>query len=263
MAAANRSSTARRSGSAGSASSSSAGSACASWARARRRPLFTAVVVVPSRSATCAAGHSSTSRKISTARCRADRYCSAATKASRIPARDTAAAAGSSPFPSQQRAGKRLQPRHLRPRHHRRLRVLRRPAQPRRQRSAAPPVDRGQAYVGRDPVQPGPHRRTALKPVIGPPRPQVRLLHQVLGLLSRAQHPVAVSQQLTPEPAGKTREILADRHRLPPTRPRERQRRTGPYIQTQHPPQNRRPPARPPAPSAPTADTTGAPDGRP
>ena len=51
---------------------------------------------MPSRSATCAAGHSSTSRKISTARCRADRYCNAATKASRIPARDTATAAGSS-----------------------------------------------------------------------------------------------------------------------------------------------------------------------
>jgi hypothetical protein len=106
MAAANRSSTARRSGSAGSASSSSAGSARASWARARRRPLLTAVVVVPSRSATSAAGHSSTSRKISIARCRADRYCSAATKASRIPSRDTAASAGSSPAPGSSVPGK-------------------------------------------------------------------------------------------------------------------------------------------------------------
>ena len=58
------------------------------------------MVVIPSSSATCAAGHSSTSRKISTARCRADRYCSAATNASRIPARDTATAAGSSPAPA-------------------------------------------------------------------------------------------------------------------------------------------------------------------
>ncbi len=95
MAAANRSNSARRSGSAGSASSSSAGSARASWARARRSPLFTAVVVVPSRSATCPARQSSTSRKISTARCRADRCCNAATKASRIPAREAATAAGS------------------------------------------------------------------------------------------------------------------------------------------------------------------------
>jgi hypothetical protein len=63
---------------------------------ARRSPLFTAVVVVPSSSATSAAGHCSTSRMISTARWRADRYCSAATKASRMPARDTVTAAGSS-----------------------------------------------------------------------------------------------------------------------------------------------------------------------
>ena len=122
-------------------------------------------------------------------------------------------------FPGQQRAGKRLQPRHLRPRHQRRVQVLRRPAQPRRQRPAAPPLDRGQAYVGRDPVQPGPHRRTALKPSVGPPRPQVRLLHQVLGVGGRAQHPVAVSQQLPPELAGQTGEVFAARHR-PPPRPR-------------------------------------------
>ena len=42
--------------------------------------------------------------------------------------------------------------------------------------------ERGQARVGGDPVQPGPHRRTALEPLVGPPRPQVRFLHQVLGL---------------------------------------------------------------------------------
>jgi hypothetical protein len=68
--------------------------------------LLTAVVVVPSSSATCAAGHSSTSRKISTARCRADRYCSAATRASRIPARDTATAAGSSRSPASNTSGR-------------------------------------------------------------------------------------------------------------------------------------------------------------
>ena len=39
-------------------------------------------------------------------------------------------------------------------------------------------------------------------------------LHQVLSLLGRAHHPVAVSQQLTPQPADDTGEILADRHRL-------------------------------------------------
>ena len=54
------------------------------------------MVVVPSSSATSAAGHSSTSRMISIARCRADRYCSAATKASLTPAREAVTAAGSS-----------------------------------------------------------------------------------------------------------------------------------------------------------------------
>jgi hypothetical protein len=46
------------------------------------------------------------------------------------------------------------------------------------------------------------------------PRPQVRRLNQVLGLLSRAQHPRAMSQQLTPPSA--TDESLADCHRLRP-----------------------------------------------
>src|SRR5439155_15512833 len=39
---------------------------------------------------------------------------------------------------------------------------------------------------------------------------------QVFGVGGRAQHPVAVSQQLTAEPAGQAGEILADGHRLPP-----------------------------------------------
>ena len=104
-AAANRSSAARCPGSFGSAVSSSAGSARASWARARRSPLLTAVVVVPSSPATSAAGHPSTSRRISMARCRAGRYCCAATSASRIPARAATALAGSSPAPASSASG--------------------------------------------------------------------------------------------------------------------------------------------------------------
>src|SRR2546429_7908866 len=50
---------------------------------------------------------------------------------------------------------------------------------------------------------------------MAPPGSPVRLLDQVLGPLGRAQHPVAVSQRLTPEPAGDIGEILADRHRYP------------------------------------------------
>jgi hypothetical protein len=44
-------------------------------------------------------------------------------------------------------------------------------------------------------------------------------LHQVLSLLGRAHHPVAVSQRLTPQPADDTGEILADSHRLLQARP--------------------------------------------
>ena len=42
---------------------------------------------------------------MSIARCRADRYCSAATKASRIPARDAVTAAGSSRSPASSTSG--------------------------------------------------------------------------------------------------------------------------------------------------------------
>jgi hypothetical protein len=112
----------------------------------------------------------------------------------------------------QQRVGQRLQPRHLRRRGQRGRGIPGRPAQPGRQGTAAAALDRGQARVGRDPVQPGAHRRAALEPVERAPRPQIRLLNQILGLLGRAQHPVAVSQQLAPEPPGEAGEILANRH---------------------------------------------------
>lgn len=62
----------------------------------RRSSLGTAVGLMSSKSATSDADHVCTRRWISTARERADRYCNAATKASRIPARDVATAAGSS-----------------------------------------------------------------------------------------------------------------------------------------------------------------------
>lgn len=56
---------------------------------------FTEVVVVPSSSATSAARHCTTSRRISTARCRAGRYCKAAIRASRMLCRDATTSPGS------------------------------------------------------------------------------------------------------------------------------------------------------------------------
>ena len=94
----------------------------------------------------------------------------------------------------------RLQPRDVGPGHHldradpgpggRRLQVL-------RQHPPSPPVEGIQAGVGGDAVQPGPQRRPALEAADVPPRPQERLLHQVLGLLDRTDHAIAMHPQLT------------------------------------------------------------------
>nr|BFE69445.1 hypothetical protein GCM10020092_027460 [Actinoplanes digitatis] len=68
-----------------------------------------------------------------------------------------------------------------------------------------------QAGVGGDPVQPGPERRPALEGLPPPPGAQERLLHGVLGVLERPQHPVAVHVQLPPVPLHQSRERrLAD-----------------------------------------------------
>jgi len=58
-------------------------------------------------------------------------------------------------------------------------------------------LERVEASVGRDPVQPGPKRRTALEARALQPRPHECLLNEVLGILVRAEHPVAVDLQLT------------------------------------------------------------------
>jgi hypothetical protein len=82
--------------SSGSARSSSIGPASDIWARARRSALSTAAVVVSSICATSAVRNASTSRNVSTARCRAGRNWSAATKARRTPAFPATIVAGSS-----------------------------------------------------------------------------------------------------------------------------------------------------------------------
>src|SRR5579859_3324286 len=109
--------------------------------------------------------------------------------------------------------GNGLQPRNLRPRRGQRsFGVFAWGAQARRQRPAAGVLQRAQAGVGRDPVQPGPQRRPPLEFAVRPPGTNHRLLHLVLGIVNRAQHAVAVRQQLRPERVGETREILADCH---------------------------------------------------
>ena len=75
---------------------------------------------------------------------------------------------------------------------------------------------RRQADVGGDRVEPGPDRRAALEAGVGPPRPQIRLLHQVLGVVRRADHAVAVRQQLPAEPLGLGGEPVVDRLPIAP-----------------------------------------------
>ena len=84
--------------------------------------------------------------------------------------------------------------------------------------AARPGAQRVQAAVGRDPVKPGAHRRSALERLEAPPCRKKRLLHQVLGVLQRAEDAVAVQLQLAPVGFGE----LAKRLLVPRPRPRER-----------------------------------------
>ena len=152
--------------------------------------------VVSSSSATSVAGHRSTSQRMSTARWRAGRCWSAATKASRIDSRAAATSAGS-PSRSITRssaigctkvfsvcgASTAVATVDDGPEVHRAGPALRRPVH----------VD---AHVAGDPVQPRAHRRAALEAVDGLPGAHVGLLHGVLGLGAGAEHPVAEAGEL-------------------------------------------------------------------
>src|SRR5262249_28589013 len=61
-----------------------------------------------------------------------------------------------------------------------------------------------------DPVEPRAQQRVRVEAVPGPPGPQQRLLHSVLGFVERGQHAVAVQVQFAPVAFGTLREIGAD-----------------------------------------------------
>ena len=63
-----------------------------------------------------------------------------------------------------------------------------------------------QAGVGGDPVEPGPERRASLEGLAPAPGAQEGLLHGVLGVLERPEHPVAVHVQLAPVSLSQPRE---------------------------------------------------------
>ena len=59
-----------------------------------------------------------------------------------------------------------------------------------------PAGDHVEAGVRRDPVEPRPERASAFHPSEASPGPQERILEGVLGVVKRAEHPVAVSVKL-------------------------------------------------------------------
>jgi hypothetical protein len=77
---------------------------------------------------------------------------------------------------------------------------------------------RVQAAVGRDPVKPGAHGRSALERLEATPGGQQCLLDHVLGVLHRAEDPVAVQLQLAPVGFGELAKCLV----VPGARPCER-----------------------------------------
>ena len=176
-----------------------AGRCSRSVARARCSALLTAATPISSSSATSRADQSSTSRRISTARWRGGRSWMTARNVSSIVSRAD-------------HGRVRLLARR------RDLGLLEQPVgiglQPREvaegaERRHAPPValDRVEAGVRRDLVQPRAEPVVALERGAAAPRAQERLLHEVLGLLEGAEHPVAVDVQLAAVALGQRGEL--------------------------------------------------------
>ena len=146
-------------------------------ARARWRELFTATAVVASREAVSSADQPSRSRRISTARCRCGSNCSAAMKTSSIVSRPTTTSSGSRSLA--------LRPRRAR----RRGRAVAREcqmAQPRFLIRASPSdrsVEKVQAGVRGDAVEPYSCRGPTLKGVPSSPGAEKGLLQEVFGLV--------------------------------------------------------------------------------
>ena len=74
-----------------------------------------------------------------------------------------------------------------------------------RRRELAP--EHVEAHVRRDAIEPGTEQRAAVERVAAAPRAQERLLHGVLRLVERGEHPVAVDVQLAPVALGEAREV--------------------------------------------------------
>ncbi len=160
----------------------------------------TAATVVSSSCATSAVCQRGTSQRMSAARCRAGSCCNALTKARRIDSRASAISAGSA-FGHDPVVRARGDPDVLgqESAHVRLVRWGRRPEFHRPGAALRTAVHVGADVVG-DAVKPRPHRGAPLELVAESPGPQERLLHGILGLEARAEHPVAVTRQFAAVP---------------------------------------------------------------
>ena len=68
---------------------------------------------------------------------------------------------------------------------------------------------RVEARVRRDPVEPGPEQRTPLERGTRLPRLEVRVLDEVVGVVDRTEHPVAVDVELAAVPLAQRGEGIA------------------------------------------------------
>ena len=184
------------------ARSRSAGTRASSVARARCSALLTEASLPSSISATSAARKPSTSRSTSTARWRGGRCCRPVTNASATASwsRSAPRVRARSRHALEQRRPDRAPARSARPGASARA-ARTRPAAA-LARPAAAVAQRVQAAVGGDPVQPGAQRRAPSKLLEPAPGGEQRLLQQVLGVLHRAEHAVAVQLELAPVGVG-------------------------------------------------------------
>jgi hypothetical protein len=75
-----------------------------------------------------------------------------------------------------------------------------------REHASGPPLDRSEAGVGGDLVEPGADRASALEPWQGAPGAQQRLLQGIFGVGGRGEHAVAVGVQLAAVGSGESGE---------------------------------------------------------
>ena len=79
-------------------------------------------------------------------------------------------------------------------------------AEIRRDDAARPALERAQTGVRGDSIEPGPEQRSSFEPRTRTPGTKQRLLDDVLGVLDRSQHSIAVDLQLPPVAFGQRRE---------------------------------------------------------